>query len=252
MERFFDDVGVGCVGPRRLNVYRAYQDDFSAPGPKCSYAVMRALQTHPERAEIIRANPAMSKAEADAIMKTYWSADPEEPEEDEYPEDEEAEEPEEDEYPEDEEAKDAKATPKKNRPMKKKPKKEKRTTHWKATQADRWFREVITVANTACAAAADVIKQARVADPNGEAEPELRKVLRETIGGHEKLFPALEQSITTFLEAAEAQQQVLDFFKRLASEGEDEAKEAPGVANGHDKAFHAATQTGEAVTAPTA
>jgi hypothetical protein len=227
MERFFDDVGVGCVGPRRLSVYRAYKGDISAPGPKCSYSVARSLQTHPERAEHIRAKPAMSKAEADAIMKTYRNdADPEEPEGDE----------------EDEEA------PKKSRP-KKKPK-----GYWKATQADRWFREVLTDANTASAAAAEVIKHANsVAAPNAQAEPALRKVLRETIRGHEKLFPALEQNIKASLEAAEKQQLLLDFFKQLVSEDEDEAEEAPGVANGHDKAFYAAaTQTGEAATAPTA
>jgi hypothetical protein len=71
MEKFFDDVGVGCGGPRRLNVYRAYKDHFPAPGPKCCYAVMRALQTHPRRAEYVRENPDMTKAKADGLMKEY-------------------------------------------------------------------------------------------------------------------------------------------------------------------------------------
>ena len=193
MEKFFDDVGVDCVGPRRLNVYRAYKDDFSAPGPKCSYSVLRALQTHPERAKCILQTPEMTKGKADEIMKAHRkstaSYSP----------------------PPSSSPSSGRASASERSPM-------------SPRQSEKWFQDVITVANTACGAAAEVIERARVAGSD-RVEPELRAVMRETISGQEKLFSTLADSVTALRLASEKQQQLIDFFKQLVSEGEDEAEE---------------------------
>jgi hypothetical protein len=84
---------------------------------------------------------------------------------------------------------------------------------WAPRQAERWFQDVLTDANTASAAATELIHHARVAEPNSVAEPELRLVLRKTILGQEKLFPVLTQTVATLREAGEKLQLLRDFFE---------------------------------------
>jgi hypothetical protein len=79
-KRFFADIGIGCVGERRLNVYGAWRDVFagwaadgtSAPGPSSvPFTVLRELQSHPARGELLKSKPTMKKEDAVQIMRAY-------------------------------------------------------------------------------------------------------------------------------------------------------------------------------------
>jgi hypothetical protein len=69
LERFAKDIGVvACTLDRHRSVYRAWKD-FSAPGPKLNYAVARELVKHPDRFDLVRQNPDITKREASKIMR---------------------------------------------------------------------------------------------------------------------------------------------------------------------------------------
>ena len=58
-----------CTLDRYRTVYRAWAGKL-APGPNSvSYAVLRELSTHPEREQIIRENPNLTKREAHDLMR---------------------------------------------------------------------------------------------------------------------------------------------------------------------------------------
>jgi hypothetical protein len=68
---FAREIGVAvCTLARHRDVYRAWEG-FCAPGRKLGYAVARELATHPDRGEIVRSNPAITKREAQARMRAY-------------------------------------------------------------------------------------------------------------------------------------------------------------------------------------
>ena len=64
------EIGVAkCTLDRYRTVYRSWEGKL-APGPKSvSYAVLRELATHPEREQIIRDNPNITKREAQRKMR---------------------------------------------------------------------------------------------------------------------------------------------------------------------------------------
>jgi hypothetical protein len=72
VERFAEDIGViPCTFVRRMSVYQAWK---SAPGPKCyppCFAVARELQSHPDRFEIIRKNPDITKRKASEFARQW-------------------------------------------------------------------------------------------------------------------------------------------------------------------------------------
>jgi hypothetical protein len=70
--KFAKELGIAnCTLERYRNVYRAWQGKL-APGPiSVSYAVLRELQTHPERERIIRERPDLTKREAREEMRKY-------------------------------------------------------------------------------------------------------------------------------------------------------------------------------------
>jgi hypothetical protein len=72
LAKFADEIGVAkCTLERHRNVYRAY-DGKLAPGPiSVSYAVLRELQKHPEREQIIQAKPYLTKREAREEMLKF-------------------------------------------------------------------------------------------------------------------------------------------------------------------------------------
>jgi hypothetical protein len=74
LERFAKDIGVvPCTFLRRMSVYQAWK---SAPGPKSDLpclAVARELQSHPDRFEIIKNNPNVTKREASELARQYRS-----------------------------------------------------------------------------------------------------------------------------------------------------------------------------------
>jgi hypothetical protein len=57
---------------RYRSVYRAWKKN-PAPGP-VSYAVQRALQNHPDRADIVARYPKLTQAQARAMMREYTNA----------------------------------------------------------------------------------------------------------------------------------------------------------------------------------
>jgi hypothetical protein len=59
-----------CTLKRYRDVYRAWKGKISAPG-RLSYAALRELATHPDRAEIIREQPTLTKNVAQAIMRKH-------------------------------------------------------------------------------------------------------------------------------------------------------------------------------------
>jgi hypothetical protein len=65
LAKFAAEIGIAkCTLDRYQTVYRAWEEKL-APGPiSTSYAVLRELQTHPDRAQIIRKNPNLTKREA--------------------------------------------------------------------------------------------------------------------------------------------------------------------------------------------
>jgi hypothetical protein len=63
-------ISASCL-KRYVSVYRAWEGkNIGAPGPQSvSYAVLRELATHPEREQIIRDNPNLTKREAQERMR---------------------------------------------------------------------------------------------------------------------------------------------------------------------------------------
>jgi hypothetical protein len=72
LAKFAKDIGtVKCTLERYRNVYRAWEGKL-APGPKSvSYAVLRELQKHPAREQIIRERPSLTKREAHEEMRKH-------------------------------------------------------------------------------------------------------------------------------------------------------------------------------------
>ncbi len=70
LKRFAKAIGISeCTLGRYRDVYRAWKD-ISAPGRESlSYAVARELAAHPDRAEIVRDNPDITKREAAKIRR---------------------------------------------------------------------------------------------------------------------------------------------------------------------------------------
>jgi hypothetical protein len=70
LAKFAAEIGVAkCTLDRYQTVYRAWEGKL-APGPiSTSYAVLRELATHPDRAELIRKNPIITKREAHELMR---------------------------------------------------------------------------------------------------------------------------------------------------------------------------------------
>ena len=70
LAKFAAEIGIAkCTLDRYQTVYRAWEEKL-APGPiSTSYAVLRELQTHPDRAQIIRKNPNLTKREAHERMR---------------------------------------------------------------------------------------------------------------------------------------------------------------------------------------
>jgi hypothetical protein len=78
LKRFAQQIGVAvCTLERCRSVFRAWAE-ISAPAP-ISFAVAQELQKHPHRAEIIEANPHITKREARKRMQE-WSGKKQEPE----------------------------------------------------------------------------------------------------------------------------------------------------------------------------
>jgi hypothetical protein len=75
-QRFCAEIGVPyCTFERRMSVYQAWK---SAPGPECypsCFAVARELQSHPDRFEIIKNNPNITKREASELARQYREQD---------------------------------------------------------------------------------------------------------------------------------------------------------------------------------
>jgi len=67
--KFARDLGhTPCTFKRHLSVYRAWHGKgIEAPGPT-SYAVMRALQNHPERLKIVQQDPTITKSAAEKLV----------------------------------------------------------------------------------------------------------------------------------------------------------------------------------------
>jgi hypothetical protein len=72
LAKFAEAIGIShCTLERHRSVYRAWKE-IPAPGPELpSYAAMRALQDHPDRAGIVRDNPKLTKAEASRMMSDH-------------------------------------------------------------------------------------------------------------------------------------------------------------------------------------
>lgn len=71
LARLAEEIGVdGLTLERHRSVFRAWKD-ISAPGPDLSYSVMRELAAHPDRAQIVKDNPGITKREAREIVEAY-------------------------------------------------------------------------------------------------------------------------------------------------------------------------------------
>src|SRR5262249_5842966 len=72
LQHFAKDIGVVfCTFARQMSVYQAWK---SAPGPESyppCFAVARELQSHPDRFEIINANPNITKRAASELARQY-------------------------------------------------------------------------------------------------------------------------------------------------------------------------------------
>jgi len=74
LAKFAAEIGIAaCTLERHRSVYRAWKEN-PAPGP-VSYAVLRALQDHPDRADIVKNNPDLTQAEARKLMRPYRGED---------------------------------------------------------------------------------------------------------------------------------------------------------------------------------
>lgn len=68
LAKFAKEIGVAaCTLERYHSVFRAWEG-IPAPGP-VSYAVMRELQDHPQREEIVKENPKITKREAQKLKR---------------------------------------------------------------------------------------------------------------------------------------------------------------------------------------
>lgn len=71
--KFAVEIGIApCTIKRRRTAYRTWKEDLKGdPGllSSLSYSVARALETHPERARLVKDNPGMSKRQATDHMK---------------------------------------------------------------------------------------------------------------------------------------------------------------------------------------
>jgi hypothetical protein len=82
LAKFAGEIGISaCTLARYRDVYRAWAN-FCAPGRKSipSYAVLRELATHPDREEMIRKHPNLTKREAHNLMRKRAYATKEEQE----------------------------------------------------------------------------------------------------------------------------------------------------------------------------
>src|SRR5215475_14309332 len=74
LAKFAAEIGIAaCTLERHRSVYRAWKEN-PAPGP-VSYAVLRALQDHPDRADIVKNTPDLTQAEARKLMRPYRGED---------------------------------------------------------------------------------------------------------------------------------------------------------------------------------
>jgi hypothetical protein len=87
LAKFAAEIGVAkCTLDRYQTVYRAWEGKL-APGPiSTSYAVLRELATHPDREQIIRKNPNLTKREALALRRKDAKQKQQKEEEDEWDE----------------------------------------------------------------------------------------------------------------------------------------------------------------------
>jgi hypothetical protein len=70
LARFAEELEVKVATLNRCrSAYRAFKGTDSGSG--ASFAVLKALQAHPDRAEIIKDNPKLTKRQATAIMRTW-------------------------------------------------------------------------------------------------------------------------------------------------------------------------------------
>ena len=71
LRKYAEAIGIAlCTLDRYRTVYRAWAP-ILAPGRKLSYAVARALASHPDRAEIIRENPEITKRNAEELARQH-------------------------------------------------------------------------------------------------------------------------------------------------------------------------------------
>jgi hypothetical protein len=71
LAKLAEEIGIAaCTLERHQSVYNAWKDEKPAPGP-VSYAVLRALQDHPDRFNIVRENPNMTQAQALQKMREF-------------------------------------------------------------------------------------------------------------------------------------------------------------------------------------
>jgi hypothetical protein len=75
LSKFASEIGIShCAVKRRRTTYRNWEEILKGdPGLlfSLSYSVARALETHPDRERLIKANPQMTKREAVRLMKAY-------------------------------------------------------------------------------------------------------------------------------------------------------------------------------------
>jgi thiamine pyrophosphate-dependent acetolactate synthase large subunit-like protein len=71
LKAFAKAIGIAaCTVERHRDVYRKWKE-IPAPGRPLSYSVARELATHPEREQIVRDNPNITKAEACKVMRQH-------------------------------------------------------------------------------------------------------------------------------------------------------------------------------------
>ena len=69
LAKFAEDIGIAvCTLQRYRSVYRAWKD-IKAPG--LSYAVLRALQDHPDREQLVKNDPKITKREAEKLRRDH-------------------------------------------------------------------------------------------------------------------------------------------------------------------------------------
>ena len=70
LAKLAEAIGVAaCTLARHRDVYRAWKDNLRPGAQIPSYAVLRELATHPDRAEIIEADPNLTKQDAHRLMQ---------------------------------------------------------------------------------------------------------------------------------------------------------------------------------------